>query len=147
MKSVKGQKRTNNNSIVSPEGQTFLTVLHCNKKDRFYVKILTSAKNWKEMSTKRLLGGTVFEAQIHSHHRECKNVQKPVLTNVNMQRNSLPYFQMFAFSFFGGSFICRFLPIFCPLASLGIVISFLKLCYMIDNQLLIFADVIFCVGK
>lgn len=66
------------------------------------------------MSMKRLFGGTAFEAQIHSHHSECKNVQKFVLTNVNMQRNDLPYFQMFAFSFFGGSFICRFLPIFCP---------------------------------
>jgi len=30
---------------------------------------------------------------------ECKNEQKSVLTNVNMQRNALPYFQMFAFSF------------------------------------------------
>lgn len=66
------------------------------------------------MSMKRLFGGTAFEAQIHSHHSECKNVQKFVITNVNMQRNDLPYFQMFAFSFFGGSFICRFLPIFCP---------------------------------
>ena len=28
-----------------------------------------------------------------------------------MQRNALPYFQMFAFSFFDGSHICRFLPI------------------------------------
>ena len=66
------------------------------------------------MSTKRLLGGTVLEALFHSHHSVCKNVQKSMLTNVNMQRNDLPYFQMFAFSFFGGRFICRFLPIFCP---------------------------------
>ena len=44
----------------------------------------------------------------------CKNVQKSVLTNVNWQRNASPYFQMFAFSFFGGNVICRFLPIFCP---------------------------------
>jgi len=66
------------------------------------------------MSTKRLLEVTVLEALFHSHHSVCKNVQKSMLTNVNMQRNDLPYFQMFAFSFFGGSFICRFLPIFCP---------------------------------
>jgi len=66
------------------------------------------------MSMKRLFGVTAFEAQIHSQNSECKNVQKSVLTNVNMQRNDLPYFQMFAFSFFGGSFICRLLPIFCP---------------------------------
>ena len=30
------------------------------------------------MSMKRLFGGTAFEAQIHLHHSECKNVQKPV---------------------------------------------------------------------
>ena len=66
------------------------------------------------MSMKRLFGGTAIEAQMHSLHSEYKNVQKPVLTNVILQRNDLPYFQMFAFSFFGGNFICRFLPIFCP---------------------------------
>ena len=60
------------------------------------------------MSMKRLFGGTAIEAQMHSLHSECKNVQKSVLTNVNWQRNASPYFQMFAFSFFGGNFICRF---------------------------------------
>ena len=66
------------------------------------------------MSMKRLFGGTAIEAQMHSLHSECKNVQKSVLTNVNWQRNASPYFQMFAFSFFGGNFICKFLPIFWP---------------------------------
>ena len=66
------------------------------------------------MNMKRLFGGTAIEAQMHSLHSECKNVQKFVLTNVNWQRNASPYFQMFAFSFFGGNVICRFLPIFCP---------------------------------
>ena len=64
------------------------------------------------MSTKRLFGGTAFEAQIHSHHSECKNVQKSVLTNVNMQRNDLPYFQMFAFSFFWRQLHLQILAIF-----------------------------------
>ena len=36
--SVEGQKGTDNINSV-PKGQTFLTVLHCNKKVRFYVKI------------------------------------------------------------------------------------------------------------
>lgn len=38
------------------------------------------------MNMKRLFGGTAIEAQMHSLHSECKNVQKPVLTNVNIQR-------------------------------------------------------------
>lgn len=49
---------------------------------------------------KRLFGRTTIEAQMHSLHSECKNVQKLVLTNVNWQRSASPYFQMFAFSFF-----------------------------------------------
>ena len=47
------------------------------------------------MSLKSLYGRIEFEAQIHSHHSECKNEQKSVLTNVNRQRNALPHFQMF----------------------------------------------------
>lgn len=35
------------------------------------------------MSMERLFGGTAIEAQMHSLHSECKNVQKIVLTNVN----------------------------------------------------------------
>jgi len=66
------------------------------------------------MSMKRLFGGTAIEAQMHSLHSECKNAQKFVSTNVNWQRNASPYFQMFAFSFFDGSHICRFLPILRP---------------------------------
>ena len=66
------------------------------------------------MSTKRLFGGTAFEAQMHSLHSECKNVQKSVLTNVNFQTSAEPHFQMFAFSFFGGKENQRCLQIFCP---------------------------------
>ena len=99
------------------------------------------------MSMKRLFGGTAFEAQIHSHHSECKNVQKPVLTNMNMQRNALPYFQMFAFSFFDGSFICRFWQIICPSSVPRHSISIPKKCYVSETQILIFADVNFCIGK
>ena len=58
--------------------------------------------------------GTKMEVALHSLLCEYKNVQESVLTNVNIQRNASPYFQMFAFSFFGGNVICRFLPIFCP---------------------------------
>jgi len=66
------------------------------------------------MRLKSLYGRIGFEAQIHSHHSECKNEQKSMLTNVNRERNALPHFQMFAFSFFDGSFIGRFLPILRP---------------------------------
>ncbi len=48
-----------------------------------------------------------------SLHNDCKIVQKFVFTNVNRQRNTSPYLQMFAFSFFDGSHICRCLSIFC----------------------------------
>ena len=45
---------------------------------------------------------------------ECKNVQKSALKNVNVQTSAKSIFQFFAFSFFEGSHICRFLPILRP---------------------------------
>ena len=45
---------------------------------------------------------------------DCKNVQKPALKSVNMQRTGKSILQMFAFSFFEDSHICRFLPILRP---------------------------------
>ena len=63
---------------------------------------------------KRLFRGTAFEAQMHSLHSECKNVQKSALKSVNVQRTGKSILQMFAFSFFEGSHIGRFLPILRP---------------------------------
>ena len=60
------------------------------------------------------LNGQKLEVAFHSLHREYKNVQKSVLTNVNIQRTGKSILQMFAFSFFDGSHICRFLPILRP---------------------------------
>ncbi len=40
---------------------------------------------------------------------DCKNVQKSALKSVNVQRTGKSILQMFAFSFFEGSHICRFL--------------------------------------
>ena len=45
---------------------------------------------------------------------ECKNVQKSALKSVNVQTSAKSIFQFFAFSFFEGSHICRFLPILRP---------------------------------
>lgn len=45
---------------------------------------------------------------------DCKNVQKSALKSVNVQRTGKSILQMFAFSFFDGSHICRFLPILRP---------------------------------
>ena len=66
------------------------------------------------MSMKRLFGGTAIQAQMHSLHSDCKNVQKSMLKSVNVQRTGKSILQMFAFSFFDGSHICRFLPILRP---------------------------------
>lgn len=49
-----------------------------------------------------------------SLHIDCKKVQKSALKSVNMQRTGKSILQMFAFSFFDGSHICRFLPILRP---------------------------------
>ena len=49
-----------------------------------------------------------------SLHSDCKNVQKSALKSVNVQRTGKSILQMFAFSFFEGSHICRFLPILRP---------------------------------
>ena len=45
---------------------------------------------------------------------DCKNVQKSALKSVNVQRTGKSILQIFAFSFFEGSHICRFLPILRP---------------------------------
>ena len=74
------------------------------------------------MSMKRLFGGTAIEAQMHSLHSDCKNVQKSALKSVNVQRTGKSILQMFAFSFFDGSHICRFLPICVPPPSLGVTL-------------------------
>lgn len=66
------------------------------------------------MSMKRLFGGTAIEAQMHSLHSDCKNMQISALKSVNVQRTGKSILQMFAFSFFDGSHICRFLPILRP---------------------------------
>ena len=60
------------------------------------------------------LKGLKWEVALDSHHREYKNVQESVLTNVNIQRTGKTALQMFAFSFFDGNLICRFLYIFRP---------------------------------
>ena len=49
-----------------------------------------------------------------SLHSDCKNVQKSALKSVNVQRTGKSILQIFAFSFFDGSHICRFLPILRP---------------------------------
>ena len=49
-----------------------------------------------------------------SLHSDCKNVQKSTLKSVNVQRTGKSILQMFAFSSFEGSHICRFLPILRP---------------------------------
>ena len=46
-----------------------------------------------------------------SLHSDCKNVQKSALKSVDVQRTGKSILQMFVFSFFDGSHICRFLPI------------------------------------
>ena len=60
------------------------------------------------------LKGQKLEVALHSLHREYKNVQKSALKSVNVQRTGKSILQMFAFSFFDGSHICRFLPILRP---------------------------------
>ena len=51
----------------------------------------------------------ITEGRIRSNrnslHSDCKNVQKPALKSVNVQRTGKSILQMFAFSFFDGSHI------------------------------------------
>ena len=60
------------------------------------------------------LKGQKLQVALDSHHREYKNVQKSVLTNVNIQRTEKTSLQMFVYFIFDGSFICIFLYIFRP---------------------------------
>ena len=100
------------------------------------------------------LKGQKLEVALHSLHREYKNVQKSALKSVNVQRTGKSILQMFAFSFFDGSHICRFLYILRPptvprshfrypkTKAFTLIISYLYL------QILHFAsESRFCVGK
>ena len=60
------------------------------------------------------LKGLKLEVTLHSLHSNCKNLQKSVLTNVNIQRTGKTSLQMFVYFIFDGNFICRFLYIFRP---------------------------------
>ena len=95
------------------------------------------------------LKGQKLEVALHSLHREYKNVQKSVLTNVNIQRTGKTSLQMFVYFIFDGSFICRFLYIFRPSSVPQHSISpppvIREICA--DYQVLIFADFTFCIGK
>ena len=60
------------------------------------------------------LKGQKLEIVRHSLHREYKNVQESVLTNVNIQRTGKTSLQIFVYFIFDGSFICRILYILRP---------------------------------
>ena len=94
------------------------------------------------------LKGQKLEVVLHSLHREYKNVQKSVVTNVNIQRTGKTSLQMFVYFIFDGSFICRFLNIFRPSSVPQHSISppvIREICA--DYQVLIFTDFTFCIGK
>ena len=55
-----------------------------------------------------------MEVTLHTIFSDCKNLQKFVLTNVNIQRTGKTSLQMFVYFIFDGSFICRFLYILRP---------------------------------
>jgi len=75
-------------------------------------------------------------------------VQKSALKSVNVQRTGKSILQMFAFSFFDGSHICRFLPILRPPPlSLGVTLVTLIKGISTDYQRLIFADFAHTFGR
>ena len=78
---------------------------------------------------------------------ECKNVQKSVLKSVTVQTSAKSIFQFFAFSFFEGSHICRFLPILRPSSVPPSHYRTHKEKHCSVYQRFIFADSTFCVGK
>ena len=82
-----------------------------------------------------------------SLHSDCKNVQKSALKSVNVQRTGKSILQMFAFSFFEGSHICRFLPILRPSSVPPSHYRTHKEKHCSVYQRFIFADSTFCVGK
>ena len=55
-----------------------------------------------------------LEVTLHTIFSDCKNLQKYVLTKVNIQRTGKTSLQMFVYFIFDGNFICRFLYIFRP---------------------------------
>ena len=78
------------------------------------------------MSMKRLYGGTTIEAQMHSLHSDCKNVQKSALKSVNVQRTGKTILQMYAFPFLTAVIFADFCLFCVSLPSLGVTLDTLK---------------------
>ena len=90
-----------------------------------------------------------MEVTLHSLLNDCKKVQKSALKSVNVQRTGKSILQMFAFSFFDGSHICRFLPILRPPPTVPrSYFSYPKTnAFTLIYQPLIFTDSNFRIGK
>ena len=78
---------------------------------RFFVRLQRYTKNCKDKCT---LQSLKLEVTLHTIFSDCKNLQKHVLTNVNIQRTGKTSLQMFVYFIFDGSFICSCLYIFRP---------------------------------
>ena len=89
-----------------PEGQNIFDYLK-------QYKVMTFVIKKRIDMTMSITKGRIISIR-SSFLSECKNVQKSALKNVNVQTSAKSIFQFFAFSFFEGSHICRFLPILRP---------------------------------
>ena len=67
------------------------------------------------------LKGLKLEVTLHSLHSNCKNLQKYVLTNVNIQRTGKTSLQMFVYFFLTAASFADFCIFSVPPPSLGIV--------------------------
>lgn len=78
-----------------------------------------------------------LEVTLHTIFSDCKNLQKSVLTNVNIQKTGKTSLQMFVFFIFDGSFICRCLYILRPssVPRHSICPPYLEECTLIINNL------------
>ena len=78
---------------------------------RFFAILQRYTKNCKDKCTLKKLK---LEVTLHTIFSYCRNLQKFVLTNVNIRITRKTSLQMFVYFIFDGSFICRFLYILRP---------------------------------
>ena len=95
-----------------------------------------------------------LEVTLHTIFSDCKNLQKYVLTKVNIQRTGKTSLQMFVYFIFEGSHICRCLYIFRPssvprhsICSLQLEVYTLIISYLYLQILHSASESRFCVGK
>lgn len=90
---------------------------------------------------------TKNESYTYLLFNDCQKSTKICVNGCKYTKKTSPYFDVCFFFFFAAASFTDFCQFSVSPASLCVTFVFPKLCYITGIQLLIFADIRFCVGK